>query len=330
MRRFCWAGDGRSDCGLNREEYLAFQKERIAKVTLIMEEIYGGLPGIFTAEEFPKFLSFFARWNHYPALNVVLLYMRCPHATYLAGFQRWKELALEQGRSEKYPILKVEQRKNGIPLLIPFSLSDLERGRIAKRYLEYHSVLVFDVSQVHSILTPPVFSPFVDLRSYGFREFCLILRYRLQNQVSILPGVPHRYFRLGGAYIEGNKIFYNGALGDQEKAEGILEQVIRFHGERLYGKDASFPLILYAATYMVFSFFQFPVESFRFEPVAELQKEPPEVLLHLLSAAGEIMKKCIFEVYMGHQAFLRDFVHPEEDQFLRQLEERLYEEYNKE
>ena len=146
---------------MTRQEYIEFQKETVSKSRSIYQKALMFCPTLFNQETYPYFLSFLGQWNHFSAINMVLLYMQKPNATYISGFQKWQKLAFEQGYDSKHMIIKTDQRKNGITLLIPFSFSNIQERagqREEQRYLTYKSILVFDISQINEIQAPPCFS----------------------------------------------------------------------------------------------------------------------------------------------------------------------------
>ena len=81
-------------------------------------------PKIFEPGSFSDFLAFAARWNHFSALNILLLFMQCPKAEYICDFKTWQSIAFEQGLDINQTIIPEPQRKNGIALLIPFSVEE--------------------------------------------------------------------------------------------------------------------------------------------------------------------------------------------------------------
>jgi hypothetical protein len=98
------------------------------------------------SESLVRFLEFQARFHNYSFRNCLLIAMQNPDATYVAGFQRWKEL----GRF-------VNKGEHGIMILAPIvrrtkaadeaseSVDDEPQG--AKSVCGFRAVYVFDVSQ---------------------------------------------------------------------------------------------------------------------------------------------------------------------------------------
>jgi antirestriction protein ArdC len=96
------------------------------------------------SESLLRFLEFQARFHNYSFRNCLLISMQNPDATYVAGFQRWKQL----GRF-------VKKGEHGIMILAPIvrrretdpQSGDLPEEEPEKAVCGFRAVHVFDVSQ---------------------------------------------------------------------------------------------------------------------------------------------------------------------------------------
>lgn len=197
------------------------KKDLNASFLEIKDEIYDMLPFIFQKDSFFPFMDFLAKWQHYSIYNVILLYKQCPDATYLASYKRWKELSDLAGNGPYHTILKSEyQKKKGIALLIPFSLYSIDSGP-KERFLSYHQIHVYDVSQVNDVPYPAPFTPYVFIKDLAFHDFLCILRVEEKSSLRFVPiketsSVP----RQKDAYVLNDTIFYN------PQAEHVKEAVL--------------------------------------------------------------------------------------------------------
>lgn len=99
------------------------------------------------SETLLRFLEFQARFHEYSFRNCLLIAMQNSNATYVAGFQRWKELGRfvkkgEHGIMILAPILRRSKAEDDGP-----HNPDSEMSEDAKTVCGFRAVYVFDVSQ---------------------------------------------------------------------------------------------------------------------------------------------------------------------------------------
>ncbi len=97
--------------------------------------------GTFHSKEYKKMLQTMAMFHHYSWHNIMLIWVQCPHATYVAGFKRWLEL-------KRY----VKKGEKGIAILAPMFKNLVKIGEDGtdlseKALVGFRKVYVFDVSQ---------------------------------------------------------------------------------------------------------------------------------------------------------------------------------------
>ena len=145
--------------------------ERSEKVKALMEKLEAGVKAVFEDENYIAYLKAMSQFHHYSFRNVMLILLRCPHATRVAGYNDWKK---KFGR-------QVQAGEKGIAILAPsprkFTMQQLKTDPNTKQYIigkdgkpetepviveynEYRVVYVYDVSQTEG----------KELPSYGVDE----------------------------------------------------------------------------------------------------------------------------------------------------------------
>lgn len=111
-----------------------------------LEELIQATDKARTSQEMLRFFDFCGRFHHYSATNIWLILMQRPHATYVAGFQKWKSI--------KRWVRKGEQ---AIAVLAPILVKEEEKDGIEKQFLVgFKTVFIFDVAQTDGAPLPPV------------------------------------------------------------------------------------------------------------------------------------------------------------------------------
>ncbi len=65
-------------------------KEQIKKLT---DQIEAGIKALFQSgdlEEYQAYLRTMSHFHHYSVNNQMLIFSQCPHATLVAGYQKWQ------------------------------------------------------------------------------------------------------------------------------------------------------------------------------------------------------------------------------------------------
>jgi antirestriction protein ArdC len=121
---------------MNREEALALAERGVEELITALEQ--------GKSERLLEYLAFQAKFHRYSFNNCLLIAIQKPHATFVAGFQRWKELGRFVRKGEK-----------GIMILAPLikrSKADEEvlperDEESSSRVFGFRVTFVFDVSQ---------------------------------------------------------------------------------------------------------------------------------------------------------------------------------------
>jgi len=110
---------------------------------MTIEEAYNQLQERFlsfeTGEDWKQFLAFSARFRQYSLCNTVLIYQQCPTASFVAGFNRWKEMNRHVRKGEK-----------GIHIFAPIirKVTDEKDPNVSRERLTgFKLTSVFDLSQ---------------------------------------------------------------------------------------------------------------------------------------------------------------------------------------
>ena len=122
----------------------AERKERVRQMVgegfqALVEELQQG-----KSERFLHYLDFCARFHHYSPHNQMLIFLRNPDATFVAGYRRWRELGYQVRKGEK-----------GIEILAPVTYKRKEENE-ERRLVGFKVVRVFDASQLISTREKPI------------------------------------------------------------------------------------------------------------------------------------------------------------------------------
>lgn len=131
----------------------AFKKsaeERKKEMAELVEKLEAGVKSIFDGEEYKKYLKTMSKFRHYSLNNQLLIWIQCPNATAVAGFNDWKK---KFGRS-------VKKGEKGIKILAPMPIKIKAEEETDEEGITHHTdegieriitlyktVSVFDVSQ---------------------------------------------------------------------------------------------------------------------------------------------------------------------------------------
>lgn len=150
-------------------------KEQIKKLT---DQIEAGIKALFQSgdlEKYQAYLRTMSHFHHYSVNNQMLIFSQCPHATLVAGYQKWQNqfsrhvLRGEKGISVLAPTpykIKVEKEKLDPDTKLP--LLDADGNTITEekevQIPMFRPVKVFDVSQTDGKPLPEqVKSPVAEL-----------------------------------------------------------------------------------------------------------------------------------------------------------------------
>lgn len=126
------------------------------QVKKLMDELVDGVRGVFSCEKYQNYLRIMAKFHHYSCNNSLLIYLQKPDASYVAGYQTWKQ---KFGRN-------VKKGEKGIQILAPVTYkvpgeektTDEQEGAENLFYMlrGFHVVHVFDISQTEGRDLPTI------------------------------------------------------------------------------------------------------------------------------------------------------------------------------
>lgn len=136
-----------------------------AKVHELYNTLKEGVQHFYSSDTWKAILKFQARFHRYSWRNMVLIYLQCPHASYVAGFEDWKNM-------KRY----VKRGERAIKILAPhFKKVMLENGDIEKKLSGFHQTSVFDVSQTGGEPLPEITKE-LTMDTETLREFYVTLK----------------------------------------------------------------------------------------------------------------------------------------------------------
>ena len=150
-------------------------KEQIKKLT---DQIEAGIKALFQSgdlEKYQAYLRTMSHFHHYSVNNQMLIFSQCPHATLVAGYQKWQNqfsrhvLRGEKGISILAPTpYKIKVEKEKLDPVTKLPLLDADGNTITEekevQIPMFRPVKVFDVSQTDSKPLPErVQSPVAEL-----------------------------------------------------------------------------------------------------------------------------------------------------------------------
>lgn len=105
------------------------------RVCDLMTQLETGVREVFTSENYPQYLKTMSKFHNYSFHNTMLIARTNPHATMVAGCNKWKSL----GRT-------IKKGEKGIPILVPVPRKSKTAGKV-KIIPMFRVIDVFDVSQ---------------------------------------------------------------------------------------------------------------------------------------------------------------------------------------
>jgi antirestriction protein ArdC len=168
---------------------VAHSKVSVKEITDKLEQC---VKDVFTSDKFSEYLKTMSRFYRYSTRNTMLIYMQKPNATYVAGFQKWKNefqrniIKGERGIQIIAPVpftIKEEKQKINPDTKMPVIGDDglPETEEVERRLARYRVTHVFDISQTEGKPLPSLVENLIgDVERYDL--FMDVLR-----EVSPLP-----------------------------------------------------------------------------------------------------------------------------------------------
>lgn len=126
------------------------KKEKNIQVQDLLNQLEKALESIKNEDSFKKYLKTMSLFPSYTMKNTLLIFSQFPTATYIAGFQTWKNVF---GRT-------VKKGEKGIRILAPKIVQEDKNNEQEKKkvIVGYKTIYVFDISQTQG-KELPTFSP---------------------------------------------------------------------------------------------------------------------------------------------------------------------------
>ena len=130
-------------------------RERLQEITAGIEQ---GIKELFESEKYMRYLSVMSKFHRYSVNNTMLIYMQCPDATLVAGFNKWKNQFERHVKKGEHGITiiaptpykkKIEEMKRDPDTHAPILDAD-GKAVMEEKEIEipmFRPVKVFDVSQ---------------------------------------------------------------------------------------------------------------------------------------------------------------------------------------
>lgn len=98
------------------------------------------------SERLERYLAFTSRFHKYSLHNQMLIFLQCPHATFVAGYRTWQDMGYQVAKGQK-----------GIRILAPrpYQVVDEETQEI-REVVRFVGVSVFDASQLVNTADNPL------------------------------------------------------------------------------------------------------------------------------------------------------------------------------
>ncbi|EJW13777.1 ImmA/IrrE family metallo-endopeptidase [Paenibacillus alvei] len=256
---------------------MAKQKER--KVEVLFKQLKEGVENVYSSETWKELLLFQSKMHDYSFNNMMLIYIQCPHATHVAGYDTWRKL----GRQVMYG-------QTGIRIMAPhtYTVKDEKTGEEEKR-TGYHQTSVFDISQTKGKDIPVITELKGDSKS--LREF-----YEIAKSISRVPvseekvkGAVKGYYSVDGDYIVIKK-----GMATKQKCKTLIHEMAhsilhrKEDGRRDEMSRNEREIEAEGTAFVVLSYFGFDTSEYSFPYVAGWN---PGGETQAIQKAGDVIQK---------------------------------------
>lgn len=203
-------------------------KEKMKELTDRLEQ---GVKNVFESGAYENYLKVMSKFHRYSYRNTILIWMQNPDATYVAGFDAWKndfQRSVKKGEKgirifapSEYKIQKEQQKIDpvtNLPVVDGTGQPVMETVEIKQR--GFMATTVFDISQTEGKELPEIIKP-LNGEVKNFDEFMKAIE-------SVSP-VPIEYGDTGKAdgyfSLNDNKIVLNVYLGPTQTMLAALHEV---------------------------------------------------------------------------------------------------------
>lgn len=156
------------------------QKEQ---VTMILEQIEDGVHSVFESDSWKTYLKTMSQFHHYSISNSLLIYLQKPQATYVAGFQTWKN------KFNRY----VRKGEKAIRILAPLKKMIEDENNEEILITGFRCASVFDISQTKGDPLPEYMKDALQGKVENYDTFLRALRLSSPVPVSLASFSSHAH-----------------------------------------------------------------------------------------------------------------------------------------
>lgn len=219
------------------------QKERIQELT---ERLEKGVKEVFESGAYENYLKVMSKFHRYSYRNTVLIWMQNPDATYVAGYDAWKndfnrfvkkgEKGIKIIAPTEYKVQKEQQKYDQatkLPMVDGNGQPVMETVEVKRT--GFMATTVFDISQTEGEELPELVKK-LDGKVKNYEEFMKAI-----ETVSPVPiifekiGVSDGYFK-----VDENKIYLDEDLGPTQTILTAIHEIAhaKLHNAEMKAKDA--------------------------------------------------------------------------------------------
>lgn len=158
-------------------------KKESERIEMIMKQLQEGVNQVYETDQWKLYLKVMSRFHTYSSANTILIYKQKRDATYVAGYQTWKN------KFKRY----VKKGEKAIHILAPVHkvVEEDKEGEKKYRIIGFRPVNVFDISQTSGQALPAYMSSEMEGTVMDYDNF-------IQKLMSVSP-VPVQFGPLKGS-----------------------------------------------------------------------------------------------------------------------------------
>lgn len=249
-----------------------------------LEMLQVGVAEVLESERFKAYLDTMAKFHSYSFGNVMLIGMQCPHATQVAGYNRWLEMDRQVSKGQK-----------AIRILAPIIKKvDNEKGEEERRLIGFRDVSVFDISQTEGEELPEI-APLTT----GCAETTALLEeaaVRVLEADGITVFTEQNMGETRGYYDHGNKLI---ALSDVLEPNARVKTLVHEFAHHLsadVSSNVDSEAIAESVAYVVCQHYGIDTSGYSFDYVAHWTRNDAEALKRNLTTIQKVSNKIIESV----------------------------------
>lgn len=219
------------------------QKEKIQELT---ERLEKGVKEVFESGAYENYLKVMSKFHRYSYRNSVLIWMQNPDATYVAGYDAWKNdfnRFVKKGEKgiriivpTEYKVQKEQQKfdhTTKLPIVDGIGQPVMETVEVKRT--GFMATTVFDISQTEGEELPELVKK-LDGKVKNYDEF--------MKAIEMVSPVPILFEKIGvsdGYYkVDENKIYIDEDLGPTQTILTMIHEIAhaKLHNAEMKSKDA--------------------------------------------------------------------------------------------